>query len=255
MGNNDKFKIKTFNPVFWILIFITVFCSYLFNRYTTIHGIESATKLFYIIHIFSVIFYFVYKYSLTIDKEYYDIIIKNGLKPSTFLTEFIPIQLCNVSYIIAPIAFYTKSPILIIYCEVVTLFCVILAILMPYCGLSNDSIFKMRVLGYYGTHLYMLFMSLAIWGLKIVYPDYQYIKGLVLLLILLSFIAHITNVLLNELHIASSNYMFTYYHDNNPVLKYLYNFIHIKWIYTLPIPIIFGLFMYFFIFIFKLIIH
>lgn len=231
-----KAYIKTFNLTFWIVILVTIFLGYLFTVFANSVDYKTSLTVFFVIHIIAVIYYFSYKVGLTKDKEYNDFLKEHNLPYSEFYSEIFPCQLCNLSYIIIPISLITKNEYLIAFSMITFPLGLIVALLMPSPGLSDDCFFKRRVSGFYITHVYIIFMSIVLWNYHFIELNYFHVLTSIFVLFCLQICAHILNTILIKTDLTkSANYLFTIHHAGNPVLKFLQDKIKIKLVYLFPL--------------------
>lgn len=229
-------KIKTFNTTFWVLLFLTVTASCLFYFYYAQVGLDTSIKTLFSLHVFATIYYFIYKIGLTTDKEYSYLLTTNGYPDESLLKELFPLNLCNTSFIVAPLALLTLNHYLIAFMILVVPFSISLALLMPSFALSDDNLFKPRVFGFYFTHLYPLFLSITMMQIHLYSPQFIDSFAVIVIIMMISLFAHLVNTILIKTKLCvEANYFFTYYHEENSVLKALYNKIHIPWIYLIPL--------------------
>jgi len=247
-----RFYIKRFNPLFFILLFITTLLAYLYKLIYLYYGKTICNIVFIIIYILKFIYYFKYHIDLSKDKEFEELCIRNNVPKSSLLSEIIPLQLCNISYILLPLGIVFDIEPFIGFGLLMAPFSVLIALLMPYPGLSNDSLLKPRIAGFYFTHLFILFMSLTIWMTKEYTIDYQLAFEVFILLIICSFVAHITNrILYNTCLCKEANYFYTMDPSFNSLAYFFYKLIPIKWIYEFPIFIIIWLIFNIFVYIYN----
>ena len=184
--------IELFNGVFFgmIAIFIVVFT--LLSILARKKGELFARKLLGWMMVCTMVFFFVYKYGLSIDEEYSVLCAEAGIGAFSWWKE-LPFQLCNINMIMIPIAMLTMKRPLLNFCFFTGTLGALFALIMPCTGFSGYSILLLRILGYYGTHLMVFFGAVAIVSFGIHKPQFKEIPLTALLLLAVAFGVFIIN--------------------------------------------------------------
>ena len=98
---------------------------------------------------------------------------------------------------------------------------------------------------YFISHLVQATLPLTIVLLKIIDYDYRTIPSTLIITFCAYSVCHLINMELNDYYFLIDdnrviNYMFSYTHENNPVLMFFYSFLPYPYLYMLPcIPVLF----------------
>lgn len=220
--------IDRFNLTYFILIFITI--SLIVAIYFIFRKKEEKVKITFIsiVCLFNIIFFFVYKYWLSQDSEFLHL---SHLDKFNWWNE-LPLQLCNISLFLIPISLISNKKFLKNYCFFITPLGAFMAISCPEAAFVGDSIFKLRNIGFYGTHMILIITSFSIVTLGFYKPKYKDILLPAITTFGLAAIMFGVNTILRNTVCPEANYFFTYKCDV-PVLSTFY-----KWI---PVPLIYEL--------------
>jgi len=216
-------------------------------------SIDLAVKVLLVIQAISTVLYLCYKLYLPSDKEYAQIAKENGIGKSSYISEMLPLQLCNMGYVMIPIALITRNHYIMAYCATILPFSTMAAILMPCIGFEHYSIKKFRIIGFFFTHYFLFFEALSMWFTGLYVPNYIDAVVVFVLLVINGTIAHIANTFIRKYTNSKlCNYLYTYSPDGNPVLDFFYKRIKINFLYELPIALGYCIFVFIFICIFRL---
>ena len=145
----------------------------------------------------------------------------------------LPFYLCNLSTIICIITAFYPRDYLMGYCVSCGFLGALLAFLMPDGPNKNQLFFNPQAFGFYGYHSLLIITSLSFYTLNLYEPDNSHIKYIVLIMFLLTLLAHIVNWILRKTGLnPNSNYIFTYVPDN-PVLNFFHKIIPFRFVYLL----------------------
>lgn len=220
--------IDRLNYMYFILIGIVILSIILvwiiFRKKT-----EKAKKIFVIsICLFDIIFFFIYKYWLSIDPVFLKL---NNLERFNWWNE-LPLQLCNINMFLIPISLLTNNKFLKSYAFFITPLGALCALTFPENAFVGDSIFVLRNIGFYGTHMILIIAGVSLLTLGLYEPKVKEIFLPAITTFGLATIMFVFNTILRNTVCAEANYFFT--HDASvPVLSTFY-----KWI---PIPLIYEL--------------
>ncbi|MBQ6655413.1 MAG: YwaF family protein [Erysipelotrichaceae bacterium] len=249
--DNEKYTYRPFNRVFWaIIVLLTVF--YVVLAFALRNCSLSVKKI--IMLIFSgclVVYYFIYKYRLSRDKEY-DEMYYSKVGGFTWWYE-LPLHLCNINMFLVPLGILTNNRYIQGFAFFIGPVGAMMAILMPSDPFNNTSIFKERMRGYYITHFLITYNCIFMAVLGIYEPQYADILPIVLVGIGLAFLIFLFNMYLRKTKIAiKANYFYTVEPEENMVLQFFNRYIPIPFLYLIPVFILFVPYMYLVTFIYKL---
>lgn len=187
--------------------------------------------------IFNIVFFFIYKGFLSIDKDFLKI---NNLENFNWWSE-LPLQLCNINMFIIPIALFTNKKFLMGFSFYIAPLGAIIALLFPEPAFTGYNIFLMRNIGFYLTHglLIVLGISLCIFGFF--KPNFKMIPKILLTLFILSLFMHGINTILRQTVCPHANYFFTYPTEIS-ISKLFYSWLPIPYLYQIFGVAIFGIY-------------
>ena len=173
-----------------------------------------------------------YKYALSVDAEYN--VLTANMGGFNWWGE-LPIQLCNINLLLIPIAVLTKKRPLLGFCFFVGPIGALMALLLPGNGFDGYSIFLPRMLGYYGTHLVVLFAGLAVGAFGLYRPRMRDLPLTAVTVFVVALAVFGINLLLRRtgLH-PKANYFFAVETEGNPLLELFYRWIPLPFLYLLP---------------------
>lgn len=214
--------IKQFNLTYFLVLLIIVIyialVSFLFKKRS-----QRQKDLFMVsLGMFNILFFLVYKICLSQDD--YEFIIWKEL----------PLQLCNINMFIIPLAVIFKNKYLLSFGFYVAPLAAIMAITFPELAFTNNSIFLMRNIGFYGTHSVIAIMGILLFSLGYIKPNVKDFIPLTLAATVLSLFAFLINLLLFSITNVETNYFFTMHTSDISLLNLFYNLIPVKYIYLLP---------------------
>ena len=180
------------------------------------------------------IFYFWYKYMLSIDLPYSQLQQAAGEGAFSWWKE-LPIQLCNINLILVPVSILTGKRELQSFCFFLGPLGALMAILMPCTGFECYSLLLPRMLGYYLTHWLVFFGSISLCTFGIYRPKRSDLKRTTVTVIILSFAIFLFDMLLRLTGVCvNANYFYVVEPFGNPILEMLYKIIPIPYVYVLP---------------------
>ncbi len=184
------------------------------------------------------IYFFVYKYQISLDKPYSVIQYEAGKGGFSWWSE-LPLNLCNITLIITPIAMFTDNRLLKSFIFYISPVGALLALLMPSVGFGGYSILLPRVAGFYTTHFFALIAGPMICALKLYRPDYKDIFKCFATFCVIGVLVLGVNIILRKTGINPySNYFFLMNSDGNPILEIIFDLIPIPGLYLVPVGII-----------------
>ncbi|MBQ1877803.1 MAG: YwaF family protein, partial [Erysipelotrichaceae bacterium] len=198
-----------------------------------------------------IVYYFIYKYRLSRDKEY-DEMYYSKVGGFTWWYE-LPLHLCNINMFLVPLGLLLDNRYIMGFAFFIGPVGTLMAILMPSASFNNFSILKERMRGYYITHFTILFNCLLLVTAGFYHPEYSDIFPIVIVGILLSFIIFVFNMILRKTGIASkANYFYTVDPEENKILEFFKSKIPYSYLYLIPLFVIFVPYMYLMTFIVKI---
>ena len=185
--------------------------------------------------------FFVYKYYISIDKEY-DAITQN-MGGFNWWGE-LPLHLCNINLILIPIAVITMKKPLLSFCFFVAPIGALMALLMPANGFSGYSILLPRMIGFYGIHFIIIILALSIVTFGLYRPKFRDLPFTILTLLLVALAVFGINMILRTtgLH-PKANYFFSVETEGNFLLEIFHRWIPVPFLYLLPSIIILAPYM------------
>ena len=230
--DSDFWVIRPFNTVFMIVfafsLLILVIASLLLK------GKSEKTRQTVLVSacVLTLIGYFVYKYNLSLDKDFNEITASIG--GFNWWGE-LPLQLCNINMILIPVAVLKKSRPLMSFCFFLGPLGALMALVMPGLGFDGYSLLLPRMLGYFGTHFMILIEGLAIVTFGFYRPKFRDLPLTVLAALLISFCVFLFNLLLRrtQLH-PHANYFFSVETEGNFLLEIFHGWIPVAYLYLIP---------------------
>ena len=228
---------KLFNGVFICFILILIIVSVLLRNKS-----ESTKQMTLVIAcICTMIGFVVYKYYLSLDKEFN--IITADMGGFNWWGE-LPLQLCNINMLLIPIAVMTKNRALSCFSFFVGPLGAMMALMMPSAGFSGYSIFLPRMLGYYGTHFMIVIEGLALVTFGLFKPRLSDLPRAILTVIIIAFVVFLFNLFLRWTGLfPKANYFFSVETEGNFLLEMFHKWIPVPFLYLLPSIVILGAYM------------
>lgn len=226
--------IEVFNlPYNLLLLFfagLTVFlCAFLKKK-----GLEYSKKFLLYLYSAVIVYYFVYKAFILIDEPYCQLL---EYKKPYFLNE-LPFQACNILLFTMPVALLTENKSVRSCIASFAFFTGILAILMPSKGMTGESLFMPRILGYYVTHYFVVMEAPLLICTGIYKPTMKNVPRAVLTLLFYCACSFVITIILVKTGLnPRANYFYAMSPDGNPVLEILFKLIPVPGVYILPAAI------------------
>jgi uncharacterized membrane protein YwaF len=217
------------NPVWWTLIVLVVFAAYLLWRFLKDKDEKIRRNILLAISVFNIALYFVYKFALV---NYY-----SGEGYTTI--EYIPLHLCNINVLLIPLSFIIRKRSLYAFVFFVAPLTALLALLSPAAGFVGDSIFLFKNIGYYFTHMILITTAISLVTLNIVQIKYRDVIYSTIMLFLMAAAIFAVNLIIKATFYPESNFFYTngpYGSGGDiPALQPLWQLIHIRLVYLMPI--------------------
>ena len=185
--------------------------------------------------------FFLYKYFLSIDKEY-DAVTQN-MGGFNWWGE-LPLHLCNINLILIPIAVLSKKKPLMSFCFFVAPLGALMALMMPANGFSGYSLLLPRMIGFYGIHFLIIIAALAIVTFGLYRPRFRDIPLTLLTIVIIALIVFGINMLFRYtgLH-PKANYFYSVETEGNFLLEIFHKWIPVPFLYLLPAIVILAAYM------------
>lgn len=187
---------------------------------------EKARKSLIIgICIFNLVFYVVYKILLYVRTP--------GL-PDTYTyisLKELPLHLCNISLILAPISVLSKNKNLMGFCFFVSPLGAFFALSFPSDGFFNSSIFNAHMIGYCGTHAVIIIVGMLLVTLGIYSPSFKQIPKFILFFLILSLTIFGVNLLIFHTTGIRANYFFTVTPEGISILELFWSWLPVPYLY------------------------
>ncbi len=236
--------IKPFNLTFFVTWLILIVIFILIRRYVIKRGEKCAKMAIVIMSAVTLAIFIVYKFLLSKDAAYSEILVSAGLLPFNIFNE-LPFHLCNINIFVVPIAVITGKRSLKSFAFFLAPLGALMALLMPSIGFSDYSLFLPRIWGFYLTHMIIVLLGLSLYAFGLYRPRIKDTPGMVGALVVLSFCAFIVNVVFRTTGLSgTANYFYTYDPEGNPILEILFRFIPIRYVYALPCILILVLYVF-----------
>ncbi len=241
---NDQSSFWIMSPFNHLFIIVTVFFILLLVLATRLMKNRSdRTKRAVIVSacILTLIGFIVYKIFLSLDSDFN--VITSEMGGFNWWGE-LPLQLCNINMIMIPIAVLTKKRPLLSFCFFVGPLGALMALIMPGNGFDGYSLLLPRMLGYYGTHFFIIIEALAIVTFGLYRPKFRDLPLTAVALLMIALIVFGFNMFLRftGLH-PKANYFFSVETEGNFLLEMFYKILPCPFLYLLPSIVILGVYM------------
>ena len=240
-SENSFWIMRPFNPLF--LAVSAIFIAILVIASLYLRGKSEETRRMVLVAACAVTFigFFIYKYMLSLDAEFNAATAAMG--GFNWWGE-LPLQLCNISMIIIPIAVIKKSRPLMCFGFFIGPLGAFMALVIPGNGFNGYSLLLPRMLGYYGTHFMIVIAGWALVTFGLFRPRFSDLPKAALSLFLLALAIFGVNMLLrwSGLH-PRANYFFTVETEGIGLLELFYKWIPVPFLYMLPCIVILLIYM------------
>lgn len=221
--------ISFLNLTFWLLLLLMVLL--IVGLYFILRNKSEKTKVIVLsaISVFNIIFFFVYKTWLMNDAEYLEI---SNLEKFNWWSE-LPLQLCNISMFMIPVALIFKLDSLKSYIFFISTLGAFMAMCFPETAFTDSNIFLLRNIGFYGTHVIIFVLGISVVTLGLYKPKLKGIYKPALTALCLATVMFGVNTILRNTVSPEANYFYTY-QTNIPLLSTFW-----EW---LPVPLLYEVF-------------
>jgi len=233
--------IKPFNVTF--LVLLAIFILFTIGYWALFRKASEKAKKYAVVGLYvaALIFYWVYKYWISIDEAYSVITAEAGEGAFSWWKE-LPLHLCNINLLLVPIASLTGNKYLLSFTFFMAPFGALFAMAMPGVGFSGYSLFIPRVMGYYVTHMLVLIVSpiLVLFGLY--RPKFRDIPMTLVYAVSISLVVFGINMVMRLTHVNDfANYFYTIDPPAGTPLVLFKKWIPVPFLYDLPIfPVLAG---------------
>ena len=214
--------IKAFNIVWFLVISLFIAAAILVTIKFKNKEQKIKDKFMIILGISNIIFFVLYKVWLVFDD--FDFVFWKEL----------PLQLCNINMFLIIIAAKSKNKFLTVFSSYVAPLGAIMAMTFAEPGFTDNSIFLLRNIGFYGTHGIILMMGILLFTLGYQKPSFKDIIYLLPALVVLSFSAYLVNNLFGLIVNCKTNYFFTCSPSGIGLLETFWGWIPLEYLYLLP---------------------
>ena len=234
---------RPFNALFFTVL--AVFVLILIIASAALRNVGDMTKRIILacICLFTTITFFIYKYYLSIDKEYDKIRDEIGMGGFNWWGE-LPLHLCNINMMLTPIAVLLDIKPLEAFCFFAGPLGALMALVMPGEGFEGYSLLLPRMLGFFGTHFMIFIEGLAIVTLGLYRPVFSDIPLAVLTALLTLLGISAINLILRRTGVyPNANYFYSIETENNAILDMFYRWIPVPVLYITPCIVILAVYM------------
>ena len=238
---DDFWILRPFNTLFWLVL--GFFLLLLAVASLLLRGKSEKTKQTVLVTtcIVTLIGFFFYKYSLSLDSNYN--VLRGDYGGFNWWGE-LPLHLCNINMILIPIAVLKKYRPLMCFCFFLAPLGALMAVCMPGAGFDGYSIFLPRMMGYFGTHFMIIIEGLALVTFGLYRPKLRDLPRAVLTAWVLMVCLFGFNMLLRLTGIyPNANYFYSVDTEGNALLGLFYRWIPIPCLYLAPAIVILGVYM------------
>ncbi|MCD7738222.1 MAG: YwaF family protein [Lachnospiraceae bacterium] len=227
---------KLGSPVFYGLMALIAVCTLALWYGLRQKAMAQRRKRMLIICAFNIVFFFIYRYSQSIDEEFL------RLTDKEFFNWFgeLPLQLCYINMLLIPIGLLIKKRSVMAVAFFAGSLGAFMAILFPDAVYSGFSILLPRMLLYYLLHVSIVVCSVSLCTLGFYRPSFKDLLPTLIITTLLALLMHGVNTLLRVTGICTTaNYFFTY-GTTSSLLSLFWDLIPIPYVYELPLALIFA---------------
>lgn len=231
-NNANVWIMKPFNGLFLGVYAVLIILLVILSRLLRGKSFKFRRNVLCSMCAFSVLGFFVYKYSLQFDREYR--LLYEDLGGFNWWRE-LPLQLCNINMMLIPVSVYKKNRPLMAFGFFAGSLGAFMALAIPAYGFAGYSILLPRMLGFYGTHYLLLMEAVALVTFGLYKPELGDLPGTVITLLAISFMLYIFSMFLRWTGICpNANYFYTVEPEGNPALELFYRWIPCPYLYLLP---------------------
>lgn len=157
----------------------------------------------------NIIGFFVYKGFLSGDAQFLQV---SRLDKFNWFNE-LPLQLCNINMFLIPIGVLTRRRSLLGFAFFVAPLGALMALVFPEAAFSGYSLWLLRMLGYYITHMLILICGFSLTTLGFYRPRLKDLPGVTGALLTTAFAAFLVDLLLRHTVCPQANYFFAFGQD------------------------------------------
>ena len=185
--------------------------------------------------------FFLYKYNLSLDSEYNEIMAFNG--GFNWWAE-LPLHFCNINMLLIPLSLKLNYRPLMSFCFFAAPLAAFMAVAIPAVVFEGYSLLIPRIMGFYLTHFMIVIAGLSIAAFGLYKPKFSDLPRTVLILICISAVIFGFNMILRFTGIyPKANYFFTVSPEKNALLEIFYSWIPCPYFYLIPSIGILGVYM------------
>ena len=221
-------KIKVFGIGWWFYMILTALGLLAVSLLGKNMDEQGKMKLVLVLSIIEYIVLRIYKFSLKHIRSNYN-----------YWNE-LPCYLCNQSTLMCILASLTGNIPVMSYCVTIGTLGALLAVFMPDSYNKDQPFYSKQALGFYGYHGLLIISCLSFYTLGLYKPRLIHTWWGMLFTFLLACLAHVINIFMIKTGLnPGSNYVFTMKPDNY-FLQKMYDAIHIRLLYLIPLLLILG---------------
>ena len=250
--NKEKWILNPGNILFFALLAFFLFVLAVLSFVMRIEGDLAGRIVLSVMCAMTTVGFFIYKYWLSIDKEYSELKASKGMGEFNWWGE-LPLQLCNINMLFIPFAVLFQIRALEAFCFFSAPLGALMALIMPGKEFENFSILLPRMIGFFGTHFMILIEGLAIMTFGLYRPAFTDILPALLTALLILFCISVINMLMRWTGIyPNANYFFSIETEGNFFLEIFHKWIPVPFLYMTPCILILAVYMVLFIGLFSL---
>ena len=223
----EKCIIEPFNGVFFAMF--GIFVALLVVSSVLLRKASRKTKrwVLTVTFLFTFVVYWAYKIALSMDTSY-EVVLERDF---SWWAE-LPLQLCNINIMLIPVACLLDNKRLYAFCYFVAPMAALMAVLFPSAGFSGNSIFLIRNIGFYFTHMIIIVGGIAIGSFGLYRPSFRDIPFTYLTLLVVSTPVIIFDFIVNKgCGISFVNYFFAMDPEGISILELFYKLVPIPGLY------------------------
>jgi uncharacterized membrane protein YwaF len=206
-------------------VFLFILISFLLGKQNS----DIKRNVLLIICIFNILLYISYKIIQANNPEYNFNIFTN-----------LPLHFCNINLILLPIAIFSKNKYLLAYQLYFGTPLALLALVTIDPSFRSKPFFEYTSIVYFYYHSMLAIIPFLLLKYKLFIPSYKNVLQPVLLLISITFIAHIVNIIFRVTRIAEeANYFFTYGLKGDFFTEFFWNILPYNFFFLLPSILLF----------------
>ena len=223
---------RPFNGLFLGVYAVLIILLVIVSRLLRGKSFENRRNVLTGMCVFSMLGFFAYKYSLSLDKEYR--LLYENMGGFDWWRE-LPLQLCNINMMLIPVSLFKKNRTLMAFSFFAGSLGAIMALAIPAYGFAGYPIFLPRMLGFYGTHYMLVMEALALVTFGLYRPELKDLPGTIIMLFLIAFLLYAFSMFLRFTGICpNANYFYTVDPEGNAALELFYRWIPCPYLYLLP---------------------